>query len=1117
MSQGGTDRHCPTRSTKSSPEVEPRVQFICDESEQLRDSGGQTADWDTSESPCPDKDQRCSCCTLTDDLNTNGSWSHRSISRSLQRAEVLLRTFNPGLKWPFHGRSHTDHEEHLVVAHNLVSRSSARLLRLQQALLTVAPQWQLVAGTQTGSPQACVKGLPVEGCVLLLPSSSSSFRALWRLLEQRALLLFMHEYWKRARLASAYISSLSRLLVQQQTPFRVGLSSLTQELQVHLNHWSCLFSKVHSDPYLRPVLVEQSGLLVQIQQTLDLLGLQALVLADCYVCASVSAVAQTQYSVPKEVLEDVLAGTELYNQAVEEQRGQNSASQLRTAVLQPAHRSTLDLGLPKTRKTQTFSIKQLMVTLAVHHAETAAKQLHDWASGQSCDMCRVHLLQEASACCRRCAVSALRSGCTWEHLQHTYQLPCPVPSLSRPSLLPPGGHTCNTSLHHCPVLATPHSVLHGEQGSKKDPTGLTQTSVDPVDSIRPDMDRTTSVEPAQPVSFPGDGVHHPSAPRLSSVELLFQLLVSSSDLLVPHPTGPQGPTRTTEAAPGSSEPNRASRKLNQEEPHHERAKPDTNSSAFQKDGDGEPTLAETDGSGPHSVQRLDMGQSLLLADLLDQYRSVLWTLCSRALWLQLHVPAAGHTAASINLQDTHTCFQVLQRLSHAPPTGLVPKEFRTLLEDFSLYLLVTTAHAHWDSVMCSSLGSSLKDKCLINQGSSIMMTCRQDVMMSLTMEHFLLLAPPLLSCLVCHHTNSMWSGSCSPAPSWFTLRRLTLSRVLSSVQLSTVWVMSKAYQFLSSWSLNKFLLVSQGDLRMLRDSLEIIVLHSKSLVRKFDRQSLRQQLIRQQLETLDRSVSDLQSFSCLVLKIFSSDCKRRSGDIFERTMPSAGLWRPGHRTGFPSSPSEYASLAAQTVIGQVLEGVAPLSDDARVQALSITTTAFMEAWMEHIVKQQIKFSVQGALQLKQDFDSIREMIQSDRYGLSADLHQRLLSLRVFQQMDSAVVCLLQQPQNKPYLQSRSWEAFTRCCPANSSRDSMDAAVGSSITNLRLEGEELTLTDPSAVTSDLPPVDPSTPAEPYLAPSVALGAAQQDWLDLRIQNSARRWRLPGLQCLSKSEP
>ncbi|XP_023273600.1 coiled-coil domain-containing protein 142-like [Seriola lalandi dorsalis] len=125
--------------------------------------------------------------------------------------------------------------------------------------------------------------------------------------------------------------------------------------------------------------------------------------------------------------------------------------------------------------------------------------------------------------------------------------------------------------------------------------------------------------------------------------------------------------------------------------------------------------------------------------------------------------------------------------------------------------------------------------------------------------------------------------------------------------------------------------------------------------------------------------------------------------------------------------------------------------------------------------------------------------------------------RVFQQVDSAVVCLLQQPQAKPYLQSRTWEPFTRCCPAGS-RHSSDAAVGSSITNLGcVEGEDLTQADPSVMTSDLPPVDPSNPGEPYLAPSLALGPVQQEWLDLRIHGSARRWRLPGLQCLSKSEP
>ena len=43
------------------------------------------------------------------------------------------------------------------------------------------------------------------------------------------------------------------------------------------------------------------------------------------------------------------------------------------------------------------------------------------------------------------------------------------------------------------------------------------------------------------------------------------------------------------------------------------------------------------------------------------------------------------------------------------------------------------------------------------------------------------------------------------------------------------------------------------------------------------------------------------------------------------------------------------------MIGQVLEGVQPLPEEARVPALTEAMTAFMEAWMEHILKQKIKF------------------------------------------------------------------------------------------------------------------------------------------------------------------
>uniref|UniRef100_A0A3P8NZT5 Coiled-coil protein 142 C-terminal domain-containing protein n=1 Tax=Astatotilapia calliptera TaxID=8154 RepID=A0A3P8NZT5_ASTCA len=649
---------------------------------------------------------------------------------------------------------------------------------------------------------ACFKGMPDEAGVLLLPSSSSlqgKYRAQWRLLEQRSLLIFIHEYTRRARLAAVYISSVSRLFrflyrhqclfTQSQsfcslfqtpsTSCRLDLGSLSQELRVHLNHWSCLFSKVQSDHFLRRAAGQHTRLLLKIKESLDLLGLQALVLMEHYVQAILSSVFQTDLdSVPKEVLEDILTGTYHYNQVVDEQRGQHSASKLKTAVMQQAHFSTLDSSLPriKSHRPSPFSVKELMMILASYHAEMAAKQLHYWASEPPCYFCQIHSNHETCTCAQNptslsCGISTLRSEWTWE-----------------------------------------------------------QSS----------------------------------------------FVVTSSE----------------------------------------------------------------------------------------------------------------------------------------------------------------------------------KD---------------ENVTTSATMGRFLLLLPPLLSSLL------------FPC----TLQRQTVGLVLASVQLPTVWVMSKAHQFLSSWSLNKFLLITQGDLTAMVHQTKSLVMNSHS-----DQQSAlhthSQLLLQQQLETLERARSALQTFSSVMLRTFSSDCKQRSGEIFEHTMPPAVHWKPSHRTGFPNSPSEYASLAAQTVIGQVLEGVAPLSDDARVQALSITMTAFMEAWMEHILRRKIKFSVQGALQLKQDFDSIREMIQSNQYGLSAELHQQLLSLRVFQQVDSAVVCLLQQPQAKPYVQSQSWEPFSRCCKCHVSLQR------SNVPTRHIKKCFL------------------------CAHSLVLGAAQQDWLDLRIQTSARRWRLPGLSCLSNSE-
>lgn len=67
------------------------------------------------------------------------------------------------------------------------------------------------------------------------------------------------------------------------------------------------------------------------------------------------------------------------------------------------------------------------------------------------------------------------------------------------------------------------------------------------------------------------------------------------------------------------------------------------------------------------------------------------------------------------------------------------------------------------------------------------------------------------------------------------------------------------------------------------------------------------------------------------------------------------------------------------------------------------------------------------MQLRQDFELVRELVGSERYGLAPETRQSLLSLRVFQQMDGAILCLLQQPGGVAGGAPRPWHSLRRCC------------------------------------------------------------------------------------------
>ncbi|KAJ6658537.1 hypothetical protein lerEdw1_019924 [Lerista edwardsae] len=368
-----------------------------------------------------------------------------------------------------------------------------------------------------------------------------------------------------------------------------------------------------------------------------------------------------------------------------------------------------------------------------------------------------------------------------------------------------------------------------------------------------------------------------------------------------------------------------------------------------------------------SVRWLDASFTEAAAVLYAQYCPLLWRATARSLahQLELHLPLTRLQQGAASALG--------QRLSHA------------LAEGF-----------------CHVLGSGLTDKCVVSPAPGTGSAC------SLTAQCLRSLYPPLAFSLRCLDAQRASSPGSLLVPTGLRLELLSL--LVATSHASCYWVMSKAYQHLASWSLGQFLLVTQGDLQ------------ASGMGTQSPLVSQQERDLSLQIHT---TATRIQLFDSDVLQLFSSDCKRMSAEIFGQTMPLGKHWRLALRTELPSAPSEYAAAAAQTVLGQVLQGIQLLPRDAQGPALGQVTTAFLEAWMEHILAQKIKFSLQGALQLKQDFNLVRELLHSEDYGLSPEIRQLVLSLRIFQEVDNAITCLLQQP-SKASLPLHTWDAFHKC-------------------------------------------------------------------------------------------
>ncbi|KAM4900827.1 coiled-coil domain-containing protein 142 isoform 1-T1 [Sylvia borin] len=497
--------------------------------------------------------------------------------------------------------------------------------------------------------------------------------------------------------------------------------------------------------------------------------------------------------------------------------------------------------------------------------------------------------------------------------------------------------------------------------------------------------------------------------------------------------------------------------------------------------------------GWKAVRWLDAARGPVAAALNAQYRLLLWEAAGAVLGDSPGTPPATPSATVTTAWE----------LSRALAVARVPPECQEELRGLCLCLLCRSVLCSWDTDFTRALGSGLSDKCLEAPGGPPGPGC------SRTAQQLRGLFPALAVALRC--LRFLPARPHAP-PGGLCLRLQVLGRCLAAAAAAHAWLTGRAGRYLAAWALPQFLLLTQGDLQVLKAEAEQLMLQVSGTFpepEEIHRDSPPEplpspgslwelQLCRQIRDV----VNSIQLFSRDVLWMFSTSCKRLSAEIFDQTMPLGRHWRIRPRAELPSSPSAYAAAAVQAVLGQVLQGAQALPHDAQVPTLARVTTAFLEAWMDHILTRRIKFSLQGALQLRRDFEAVRELVCSESSGLAPEARQALQALCVFRHTDTAVRCLLQQPGGLGG-PPRGWGSLRRCCSdegAHPLEPSMDPLPG--LDPLERLGP-IPGTSPLAPQADLP----SRPESPF-------PGSQQQWLSLRLHR-ARRWRVPGLPCVGNS--
>ncbi|XP_005092228.1 uncharacterized protein LOC101846194 isoform X2 [Aplysia californica] len=516
-----------------------------------------------------------------------------------------------------------------------------------------------------------------------------------------------------------------------------------------------------------------------------------------------------------------------------------------------------------------------------------------------------------------------------------------------------------------------------------------------------------------------------------------------------------------------------------------------------------PVMTRTDSHHRKTVSWGDNADNTIRSAVVAHYMDSLWTHLGSNLDLFLDEPAWSNRSCLLQskmgsvllFNDTvtavlrniieHVCYKDL-----FPPTSVQP----LLGVVFRLHAL--SAYGAWDAFLSTSLASEPSDKCQPRPLSGEAFSTR-------TGQYLRDLFKPLMSILqdISQSLSKDQEDVVQRADVDLGVYAGVTWRMLTTCRVAQSWCSTKVQQSLSSWNVNQFLLLTHTDLKILVDSTKNASYLLQSL--KFSSEGLSSRVcdnlsacqVTGLLQQISQTNSQMQSLSGSTTKTFVDKYSAYVTAFFQENMLPSRMWKRKIPPDDQAEANQYTVDILDNLLSPVVRGINYLSAASQISIISMVTVSLCNAWIACILKEKIRFSLWGAVQLGIDFSHVHTklgaMLENE------EVRQSITDLAIFQQMRGIVILLKRQPSQKQPV--KLMDSIKPGSTINSTTSPSVATTSAITLGNGAHKSQRALNHPQL--SQEEEID------------VATVPNMQEWLALRAIGGSKQWKFPA--CFSRS--